>query len=297
MLNNGNLFKFYALNVLIIFVVPLATLYVEIYMLDIMSENLSIIPPPDFDDRFYIVPLIIRMLLYITTISITIISAHQKQQKDNLRIYNELKSEKLDMELRFLRSQITPHFLFNSLNNIYSLVYTKDENAPNSVLKLSDILRYVTVDCQVDLITLDKEIKFIDAFVDFYQMSMENKSNVVFEKHIENKSFMIPPMILQPLVENCFKHSRLLNDADGFVHLTITQEKDSLTFVARNSIKKTAVSIVDTNKKQHSGIGVANVKKRLDLYYADNYSFDIEQNENIYSLTMKIGDKKHEKKV
>ena len=89
------------------------------------------------------------------------------------------------MELRFLKSQMTPHFLFNALNNIYSLVYIKDENAPKSILKLSDMLRYVMVDCQVDLISLEKEIKYIDAYIDFHQMSMETNSNVIFDKKIK----------------------------------------------------------------------------------------------------------------
>lgn len=273
------------------------TTYLESYMLMIMSKYLSIsIPQLDGFNMFFI-SFLIRIVLFTAAVSISVISILQRAEKDNQKIKDDLKSEKLDMELRFLKSQITPHFLFNALNNIYSLVYTKDENAPQSVLKLSDMLRYVMVDCQVDHISLDKEVKYIDAFIDFQQMSMENKSNVIFEKNIKNHDFMIPPMILQPLVENSFKHSRLVNDPNGFVHFYLLQENNDLIFIARNSIKGMSVSIADPNKKQQSGIGLDNVKKRLDLYYGNKYSFKAQQEDNSYVVTIKIGDKYNEKKV
>lgn len=262
-----------------------------------MSKHISISIPQLDGFKTFFIPLLIRVVLFTAAVSVSVISVLQRAEKDNQKIKDDLKSEKLDMELRFLKSQITPHFLFNALNNIYSLVYTKDENAPQSVLKLSDMLRYVMVDCQVDHISLDKEVKYIDAFIDFQQMSMENKSNVIFEKHIKNHDFMIPPMILQPLVENSFKHSRLVNDSNGFVHFYLLQENNDLIFIARNSIKGMSVSIADPNKKQQSGIGLDNVKKRLDLYYGNKYSFKAQQEDNSYVVTIKIGDKYNEKKV
>lgn len=273
------------------------TTYLESYMLMIMSKHLSISVPKLDGFNMFFLPFLIRIVLFTAVVGISVITILQRAEKDNQKIKDDLKSEKLDMELRFLKSQITPHFLFNALNNIYSLVYTKDENAPQSVLKLSDMLRYVMVDCQVDHISLDKEVKYIDAFIDFQQMSMENKSNVIFEKNIKNHDFMIPPMILQPLVENSFKHSRLVNDPNGFVHFYLLQENNDLIFIARNSIKGMSVSIADPNKKQQSGIGLDNVKKRLDLYYGNKYSFKAQQEDNSYVVTIKIGDKYNEKKV
>lgn len=273
------------------------TTYLESYMLMIMSKYLSISIPQLDGFKMFFITFLIRIVLFTAAVGISVITILQRAEKDNQKIKDDLKSEKLDMELRFLKSQITPHFLFNALNNIYSLVYTKDENAPQSVLKLSDMLRYVMVDCQVDHISLDKEVKYIDAFIDFQQMSMENKSNVIFEKNIKNHDFMIPPMILQPLVENSFKHSRLVNDPNGFVHFYLLQENNDLIFIARNSIKGMSVSIADPNKKQQSGIGLDNVKKRLDLYYGNKYSFKAQQEDNSYVVTIKIGDKYNEKKV
>ena len=297
LLQRGNFVLFYSLNFLIIIVMSVVTTYLESFMLIIMSKHISISLPVLDGIKALFIPTLIRFVLYTATIAISVITVMQRKEEENKRIKNELKSEKLDMELRLLKSQMTPHFLFNALNNIYSLVYTKDNNAPQSVLKLSDMLRYVMVDCQVDMISLEKEIKYIDAYIDFQKMSMENKSNVIFEKRIDNKDFKIPPMILQPLVENSFKHSRLVSDPNGFVHFYLIQENNGLIFIARNSIKSMSLSIVDQNKKPHSGIGLENVRKRLELYYANSYSFEAVQEDDKYVVTIKIGDKYNEKNV
>ncbi len=272
------------------------TTYIEFILLMTMSEYLSIVPPQLEGVKVFTIPFLIRMVLFMATIAITVISIFQMTEKENQRSKNELKSEKLDMELRFLKSQIMPHFLFNALNNIYSLVYTKDEKAPQSVLELSDMLRYVMVDSQVEMISLEKEVAYIDSYIDFQQMCMENKSNVIFDKDIKNNNFMIPPMILQPLVENSFKHSRVVNDPNGFVHFYIFQDNNDLLFIARNSVKGLSVSLTE-QKNHQQGIGLSNVKKRLELYYENRFSFEVKQENNNYVVTIKIGDIANEKKV
>ena len=297
-LQKGSIFLFYLINILFVIFMSGLTTYLESFMLTIMSKHISLAEIPQLDGaKAFIIPLLIRIVIYIITIAISVISVMQHAEEENQRIKNEIKSEKLDMELRFLKSQMTPHFLFNALNNIYSLVYIKDEKAPQSVLKLSDMLRYVMVDCQVDLISIEKEVKYIDAYIDFHRMSMENKSNLIFDKKIQNPNFKIPPMILQPLVENSFKHSRLDNDPNGYVHFYIIQENNDLIFIARNSINALSFSLVDPNKKQQAGIGLTNVKKRLELYYGKNYSFDVKHVDNSYVVTIKIGDKYNEKEI
>ena len=297
LLQKGYHALFYLLNFMIIILMSFLTTYLELYLLIFMNEHFAIDIPALEGAKYFFIPILIRIVLFTATIAISVILFLQRVEKENQRIKNELKSEKLDMELRLLKSQMTPHFLFNALNNIYSLVYTKDNNAPQSVLKLSDMLRYVMVDCQVDMISIDKEIKYMDAFIGFQQMSMKNKSNVIFEKKIDNHDFKIPPMILQPLVENSFKHSRLVSDPNGFVHFYLIQENNGLIFIARNSVKGMSLSVVDQNKKTHSGIGLENVKKRLELYYGNNYSFEAKQEDDKYVVTIKIGEKYNEKNV
>ena len=297
LLQKGHPFLFYIINIILVVIMSGITVHIELIMLKFISKHVVVTMFPYTAKEFFMSALV-KIVIYMATVAISAISVLQRMAKENQRVKNELESEKLDMELRFLKSQISPHFLFNALNNIYSLVYIKDEKAPQSLLKLSDMLRYVMVDCHVDMISLEKEIKYIDAFIDFQQMSMENKSNVVFEKKIKNNKFKIPPMLLQPLVENSFKHSRLENDPDGFIRFSLIQNDDALIFKAVNSIKGMSVSVVDTNNKKHQhGIGLANVKKRLDLYYGENYSFEMKQEDATYMVMIKIGDKFNEKKV
>lgn len=231
---------------------------------------------------------VIRILIFLIVISVSTITYLQKSEKENQRINNELKMESLDMELRYLKSQINPHFLFNALNNIYYLVYIHDEKAPDSVLKLSEMLRYVMVDCQTDTIPLEKEIKFIESYIDFQVMKLEENRDVTFEKNVANPMIMMPPMIFQPLVENSFKHSRIENDPDGFVHFSLKQDGNMIEFVAENSIKTVNNSLVKNSQKSDSLIGLQNVMKRLSLHYNDKFSFTTRNKDNKYTVIIKI---------
>ena len=188
------------------------------------------------------------------------------------------------MELRFLKAQINPHFLFNALNNIYSLVYTNDENAAESILKLSEMLRYVTDECQADKISISKEIKYIDNFIDFQLLRMEKHPDIIFNKNITNTDFKIPPMIFQPLVENAFKHSRLENNNSGYVKIELLQNDKQLIFTTENSQQ----ACVFNNQKERSGIGVGNVQKRLELAYGKDFTFNIDNTSQQYKVEIVI---------
>ncbi len=166
---------------------------------------------------------LVRLIWFIATYAITVIFYFQRKENEEKIIADQLKSEKLDMELRYLKSQINPHFLFNALNNIYSMVYTHDDNAADGVLKLSEMLRYVLVDCQAEMIPLSKEIKYVENFIDFQMMRMGGYRDVHFEKDVEKEDFMIAPMLLQPIIENCFKYSRLETHPEGSVHVRVQQ--------------------------------------------------------------------------
>ena len=188
------------------------------------------------------------------------------------------------MELKYFKAQINPHFLFNALNNIYSLVYTNDENAPESILKLSEMLRYVTDECQTDFISISKEIKYIDNYIDFHLMKLENQPKITFTKDIRNPEFKLPPMILQPLIENSFKHSRLENNKDGYINISVVQNENEFIFSAENSQSFCTFN----GSKERSGIGIFNVKKRLELAYGDKYNLEIENNNQFYKIELII---------
>jgi len=286
-LKRGRYFLFYILTFLFIVGVSALFIHVQISTLDIVQNMLPGIQKQDADID-WMTPFIVRTLIYLCVASISAITYLQRSEQETIRQTNELKIENLDMELRYLKSQINPHFLFNALNNIYSLVYTKDESAPESVLKLSEMLRYVMVDCQADTISLEKELKFIDNYVDFQMLKLEDKRNITFEKDVKNYGYMLPPMIFQPIVENSFKYSRIENDPDGFVSFLVRQDDDGLEFVAENTIKTSTNMLVPTSQKEGSGIGLKNVKKRLSLHYKDKFSFETTQNENRFKVVVKL---------
>lgn len=232
---------------------------------------------------------LLRMLWFVAAFAVTVVFYFQRKENEAKIVSDQLKSEKLDMELRYLKSQINPHFLFNALNNIYSMVYTHDDNAADGVLKLSEMLRYVLVDCQAEMIPLSKEIKYIENFIDFQKMRMGGHRDVTFLTDVENEDFMIAPMLLQPLIENCFKYSRLETHPEGQVHVSIRQQDQAFCFEAVNTIAPNALPIASMGaEEKKSGIGLKNVQQRLMLHYGEDYVFDIEQDKITYKVKIEL---------
>ena len=242
-----------------------------------------------FSFPYTFVAFMVRLIWFIATFAIVVIFYFQRKENEEKIVSDQLKSEKLDMELRYLKSQINPHFLFNALNNIYSMVYTHDDNAADGVLKLSEMLRYVLVDCQAEMIPLSKEINYIENFIDFQLMRMPGHHDVVLEQDIENTEFLIAPMLLQPIIENCFKYSRLESHPEGRVHISIKHASDRLCFEAENTIAPNVVPMTGNGGEgKKSGIGLKNVQQRLMLHYGENYKFDIQQDSEIYKVRIEL---------
>ena len=235
-----------------------------------------------------LVVFMVRLVWFLAIYAVTVIFYYQRRENEDKIVADKLKSEKLDMELRYLKSQINPHFLFNALNNIYAMVYTHDDNAADGVLKLSEMLRYVLVDCQAEIIPLSKEIKYVENFIDFQMMRMNGSRDVHFDKEVEHEDFTIAPMLLQPIIENCFKYSRLETHPEGYVHVSIYQSGNKFRFMAENTVPENAkpIPIISLDKK--SSIGQVNVQQRLKLHYGENYLFDIEQDNGIYKVKIEL---------
>ncbi|MBR1513859.1 MAG: histidine kinase [Bacteroidales bacterium] len=238
---------------------------------------------------FVFLAFMVRLIWFISIYAIALIFYYQRKENEEKILADQLKSEKLDMELRYLKSQINPHFLFNALNNIYSMVYTHDDNAADGVLKLSEMLRYVLVDCQAEMIPLSKEIKYIENFIDFQMMRMGGHRDVTFLTDVEKEDFMIAPMLLQPIIENCFKYSRLETHPEGQVHVSIRQHDHTFCFEAMNTIAPNALPIPNAStEEKKSGIGLKNVQQRLMLHYAEDYVFDIKQDKQTYKVKIEL---------
>ncbi|MDN5291951.1 MAG: two-component system, LytTR family, sensor kinase [Anaerophaga sp.] len=208
----------------------------------------------------------------------------EKQEKNNIEI-ETLKRDKAESELKFLKTQINPHFLFNALNNIYTMVYTGDESAPEKITMLSYMLRYVLYDCESDYISLYKEIEYINSFLEFQQLKTEEKQNISFNIGKYDENYQIAPMLLVTFVENAFKHSKIEKDKSGYVKIKLKQTKDQFTFSVENS--KPSINI--TKKPSISrGIGIENARNRLELLYPNKHSLVIINEENLYKVVLKL---------
>ena len=272
-----------------IFVIPLwaaASTSIDVCLLHFIDK----VPFAElFSFQRFILSFLVRLIWFIAVYAITVIFYYQRKENEEKIISDQLKSEKLDMELRYLKSQINPHFLFNALNNIYSMVYTHDDNAADGVLKLSEMLRYVLVDCQAEVIPLSKEINYIENFIDFQMMRMGGGRDVILEQDIEKEDFMIAPMLLQPIIENCFKYSRLETHPEGFVHVSIQQKDGGFCFLAENTVASNVMPFAGNVKEtRKSGIGQKNVQQRLMLHYGESYKFDIKQDNGTYKVKIEL---------
>lgn len=268
--------------------------YLEVRALIYFSQNGKVLIPADIipiditDKKIFIFPHLRMVIFLMGTFAVSTTSYLLRRERKSILEREELMRAKLEMELRYLKSQINPHFLFNALNNIYSMVYSRDENAPESILILSEMLRYVTVDCQADKLSLEKEMKYIERYIDMQLMQMEKLPSITFEQDIQNPSFKIAPMILQPIVENCFKYSRIESYKEAYIRVQAKQNStDGFIFIAENSI---APILSSGNEERKNGIGLANTKKRLELLYGKKFEMHIENNSQIYRVELKINE-------
>ncbi|MFZ4931479.1 sensor histidine kinase [Chryseobacterium sp. Mn2064] len=189
----------------------------------------------------------------------------------------QLVEEKKNAELKALKTQINPHFIFNTLNNIYSLVYQKSDKALPAIEELSQLLRYSTKDLERDMIPLDKEIGYIDSLIGLEKLRIREPELLIIEKKINNPQLSISPMILVPFVENAFKHGDFRGK--GF-KMMISDENRILHFYLLNFKK-------NREKDTVSGIGIRNVKKRLEILYP-KHELTITDSETEFIVDLKI---------
>ena len=203
--------------------------------------------------------------------------------KQNEKKQKELEKEKLNSELAFLKNQVSPHFFFNTLNNIYSLIGIDGPTAQDSVLKLSKLMRYLLYESEHGETLMSHEIDFMNNYIDLMKLRLSPKVELVIDFPDNFSDFTVPPLLFVPFVENAFKHGVSHRDR-SFIHLRMTIENDQINFVSENSIGKSS----QAGDMQHSGIGLENVRKRLHLLFPDNHKLTIESNETIFHVNLSI---------
>ena len=201
----------------------------------------------------------------------------------------QLLIEKQTAELNYLKSQTNPHFLFNTLNNIYSLSRDKSDLAPESILRLSKILRYMLYETGGDYIAIEQELKIINDYISLEQLRYDETLRVNFNHDIDNMKQSLPPLLLMPLVENAFKHGVSETRSHPFVDIHLSVHERQLSFLVRNS---TEPSVVEETVKEN--IGLSNLRRQLELLYAD-YKLNVQQTDSVFTASLKINLASHVK--
>lgn len=192
----------------------------------------------------------------------------------------QLKTEKLTTELSFLKNQLNPHFLFNTLSNIHSLAYTQSSETPAAILKLSDMMRYMLYDSNATEVSLEEEIGYLQNFIGLQKMRTEKPMYVDTSFKVTEQGTKIAPLLLIPFVENIFKHGNL-HDPERPATVALSCNATGLVFHTKNA-KTTA------NKDASSGIGMANMKRRLHLLYAGHHQLRITDERDIFETELII---------
>lgn len=223
----------------------------------------------------YHIPYAIFSIMFFGIIKYTYDYRNLKAAAQQLRI------EKQEAELNYLKSQTNPHFLFNTLNNIYSLARDNSDRAPESILRLSKILRFMLYETNVAFIAIEQELKIISDYIALEQLRYDDSLRVNLNHDIEDMKQAIPPLLLIPLVENAFKHGVSETRSQPFVDIHLAVNKRVLTFIVKNS----AESISDGRIKEN--IGLTNLRRQLELLYTD-YQLSLQHSDSVFVSSLKI---------
>jgi len=203
--------------------------------------------------------------------------------KQNEKKQKELEKEKLNSELAFLKNQVSPHFFFNTLNNIYSLIGIDGPTAQDSVLKLSKLMRYLLYESEHGETLMSHEIDFMNNYIDLMKLRLSQRVELQIDFPEEFPDFTIPPLLFVPFIENAFKHGVSSRDR-SFINIRMEIENEHISFTTENSIGKSS----QTGDLQHSGIGLENVRKRLGLLFPGKHKLKIEETETIFRVDLSI---------
>lgn len=194
----------------------------------------------------------------------------------------ETENEKLHTELSFLKSQVNPHFFFNTLNNIYSLAIVRSEKTAPAVMKLSSIMRYILTETQRDMVPLRNEVDFINNFIELQQVRLTDKVAVHFSAEGDIDNLLVAPLLFIPFVENAFKYGVSTKESST-INIEISTHENKILFFAKNYMVAS-----ENNLMENTGIGINNVKRRLELMYPDKHQLTHKIEDNYYTVHLEI---------
>jgi LytS/YehU family sensor histidine kinase len=228
---------------------------------------------------------------FFSTFLYVVITSFLKLIKDWLSLQDvnlklvKIEQQKLEAELKTLKSQLNPHFLFNSLNNIYSLALIKSDKVPELILKLSDLMRHIIYESKENYISLEKELEFVNNFIELQRIRTSDKTKIKYEIIGTIPTARIAPLLFEPFIDNAFKHGLPGTANADFIHITFNFERqDFLMFRLDNNYEE-----LFNKKNTNSGIGLKNVKQRLKLLYQPSeFKLNIHKTNQIHSVILEL---------
>jgi len=233
-----------------------------------------------------------KTIRYYTPSAAIIAYKSQKKQVEEKERLQKLQQEKVETELKYLKSQLNPHFLFNTLNNLYSFIINNSPKAGDMVLRLSEILDYTLYKSQAKYVPLSNEVKLIENYIELEKIRYGERLSVSFTKINSTFNSKIAPLLLLSIVENAFKHGASGNIDKPKIEISIKEEGNIVEFSVWNT--KPLVKSESLNDKYKEGIGLKNIIRQLNLLYPSQYVLSTENNENFFNFKLTINTSKNE---
>lgn len=241
--------------------------------------------PPGLEKPLFFIPKIliefVNLYLIVSLYGMFIFMKSWYRQQQTLQ---ELSQAKIAAELELLKMQVQPHFIFNMLNNIYSGAFKKSPETAQQILKLSSFLEYNLYDSKKEMVPLTEEIEYIQNYVDLQKIRVGEKLDVSINVFDTINGILIPPMLLLPIIENCFKHGVYKSINPSWVRVDISVKGQEVILKFENSIENNTLSF----STQTGGLGLENVKRRLDLIYPNSHDFKTYEEENSFLVILKL---------
>lgn len=256
-------------------------MYGMIYL--ILKEQMSRYFGENFMQVF---PIFLFSNLFTGGVLIGIKSLVDKSRQQKLD--KEKKQENLLSELSYLKAQVNPHFLFNTINSVYVLIKIDPDKAAEMLIKLSDLLRSQLYDFSDEQINIEEEIKYLENYIELEKLRKAHRVHINFEKKGDLSGFLLPPLMLIPFLENCFKHLSSHTDKPNIVNLKIERVQSNLIVEFANTYE------VESTPKKEGGIGLANIKRRLALLFPNQHQLSIKEKEDFFVVNLQLNLSKYD---
>lgn len=259
---------------IVILIVLFVLLYRGSYFIT-TKEVYEVFIPPAIDQNFNKTFIAIRYLIF------SMLFNFLRGWFDQEKKLNQIKLDQISTELKLLRAQVNPHFLFNTLNNLYSLALNKSDKTPGLILRLSDMMEYMLSESSDSKVLLKKDVDNLLNYIEIERIRQGNNSKIEIAVSGDLQGKKIVPLLLMPLLENAIKHGINTLQHDGYIESKLIIEKDSLFFEIKNNFSPTKVN-------DHAGIGLKNLRSRLQFFYPKHHLLELNQTDSEYTALLKI---------